>query len=87
MTSGVGLDLETQAQTVINVFGKDKGSRIVYRPEKKNNTPSYLYSMEKAERDFGFVPQYKDFRKMMEDYKEELESGRWQMLVERKETY
>ncbi|MBP5492054.1 MAG: NAD(P)-dependent oxidoreductase [Clostridiales bacterium] len=87
MTSGVGLDLETQAQTVIDVFGKDKGSRIVYRPEKKNNTPSYLYSMEKAERDFGFVPQYKDFRKMMEDYKEELESGRWQMLVERKETY
>lgn len=86
MTSGVGLDLETQAKTVIEVFGKGKGSRIVYRPEKKNNTPSYLYSMEKAKQDFGFVPKYTDFKDMMEDYKSEWESGRWQALVERKET-
>lgn len=82
MTSGVELDLEEQAKAVIDVFGKDKGSKLVYRPEKVNYTPSFLYSMEKAERDFGFVPEYRDYHKMMEDYKEELESGRRDALIE-----
>lgn len=82
MTSGVGLDLEDQARAVIDVFGKDKGSQIVYRPDKPNNTPSFLYSMEKAKRDFGFVPKYTDYHAMMEDYKVELESGRWDELAQ-----
>lgn len=82
MTSGVGLDLEDQAKAVISVFGKEKKSKIVYRPEKPNNTPSFLYSMEKAKRDFGFVPEYTDYTKMMLDYKEEMESGRFDDLVD-----
>lgn len=82
MTSGVGLDLEDQARAVIQVFGAGKGSEIVYRPDKPNNTPSFLYSMEKAKRDFGFVPEYTDYVVMMEDYKDELESGRWEALVD-----
>lgn len=77
MTSGTELDLEDQAKAVIEVFGKDGGSQIVYRPDKPNNTPSYLYSMEKARRDFDFVPEYTDYVDMMRDYKQELESGRW----------
>lgn len=81
MTSGVGLDLEDQARAVIDVFGGGKGSNIVYRPDKPNNTPSYLYSMSKAKRDFGFEPEYIDYRQMMEDYKRELESGRWDELA------
>lgn len=81
MTSGVGLDLEDQARAVIDVFGPDKGSSIVYRPDKPNNTPSFLYSMEKAKRDFGFVPEFTDYHAMMVDYKAELESGRWGDLV------
>lgn len=80
MTSGVSLDLEDQARAVIEVFGKGKGSKIVYRPDKPNNTPSFLYSMEKAKRDFGFVPEYTDYVMMMRDYKEELESGHWAEL-------
>lgn len=80
MTSGTQLDLEDQARAVIEVFGGDKGSRIVYRPDKPNNTPSFLYSMEKAKRDFGFVPEYTDYVEMMRDYKRELESGRWTRL-------
>lgn len=82
MTSGTQLDLEDQAKAVIKVFGKDKGSKIVYRPEKKNNTPSFWYSMEKAKRDFGFVPQYTNYEDMMIDYKKELESGRWNALID-----
>lgn len=81
MTSGVGLDLEDQARAVIQVFGADAGSNIVYRPDKPNNTPSFLYSMEKARRDFGFVPEYVDYVAMMKDYRQELESGRWDALV------
>ena len=81
MTSGVGLDLEEQAKAVIDVFGEGKGSSIVYCPEKPNNTPSFLYSMEKAKRDFGFSPEYTDYHSMMLDYKKELESGRWDILA------
>ncbi len=38
--------------------------------------------MEKAKRDFGFVPEYTDYMAMMEDYRDELESGRWEALVD-----
>lgn len=82
MTSGTQLDLKEQAQAVIDVFGTEKGSKLVYRPEKPNNTPSFWYSMEKAKRDFGFVPKYINYYDMMVDYKKELESGRWDDLVE-----
>ena len=82
MPSGTQLDLEEQAQAVIDVFGTEKGSKLVYRPEKPNNTPSFWYSMEKAKRDFGFVPKYINYYDMMVDYKKELESGRWDDLVE-----
>lgn len=85
MTSGTALTLEDQAKAVIAVFGADKGSRLVYRPDKPNNTPSFLFSMEKAKLDFGFVPQYTNYLDMMEDYKQELESGRWEILVTTRE--
>lgn len=81
MTSGVGLDLEEQARAVIEVFGSGRGSSIVYRPDIPNHTPSFLYSMEKAKRDFGFIPEYIDYRTMMEDYKREMDSGRFDTLV------
>lgn len=85
MTSGTALTLEDQAKAVIQVFGKDRGSRLVYCPEKPNNTPSFLFSMEKAKRDFGFVPQFTNYLDMMEDYKKEMESGRWDVLVTTRE--
>lgn len=89
MTSGTELDLEDQAKAVIEVFGNpDKPSKIVYRPDKPNNTPSYLFDMSKAKEDFGFVPRYTSYLEMMKDYKRELDSGRWDLLIEdrRKDT-
>ncbi len=84
MTSGTELDLEEQAKAVIEVFGNpDKKSRLVYCPEKPNNTPSFLFDMTKAREDFGFVPQYTSYKDIMLDYKKELESGRFDMLMER----
>lgn len=82
MTSGVPLKLEDQVKSVIEVFTVDKKSKIVYRPDKPNNTPSFLFDMTKAKEDFGFVPEYKDYLAMMKDYKEELESGEWQELID-----
>lgn len=81
MTSGTELTLEDQVKGVIEVFGKDKGSKIVYRPEKPNNTPSFLFDMTKAREDFGFEPEYISYKMIMEDYKKELESGRWTNLI------
>lgn len=82
MTSGVGLDLEEQVKAVIHVFGGEKESEIIYRPDMPNNTPSFLFDMTKAREDFGFVPEYTSYVEMMKDYKKELESGRWNLLVE-----
>jgi UDP-glucose 4-epimerase len=83
MTAGVQVTLQEQVEVVIDIFSIDgKKSKIVYRPDLKNNTPAFLFDMSKAERDFGFVPQYKDFGKMMTDYKSELQSGRFNILVE-----
>ncbi|MCM1220384.1 MAG: NAD(P)-dependent oxidoreductase [Lachnospiraceae bacterium] len=82
MTSGTELDLEEQVQSIIQVFGKEKKSKIVYRPDKPNNTPSFLFDMSKAKEDFGFEPKYTSYMDIMEDYKKELESGRWSELID-----
>lgn len=37
--------------------------------------------MTKAKEDFGFVPEYLSYRAIMEDYKKELESGRWDKFI------
>ena len=81
MTGHIQVDLEEQVKTVIEVFGKDNGSRIIYRPDKPNNTPSFLYSMDKAKRDFDFEPKFTNFIDMMIDYKKELTSGFWSELI------
>lgn len=82
MTGHVQIDLQEQVETIIEVFGGEKKSRIVYRPEKPNSTPTYLYSMDKAKRDFDFAPRYVSFRAMMEDHKKEMESHRWERMID-----
>jgi UDP-glucose 4-epimerase len=82
MTSGTELELEEQVKAVIKVFGEEKQSKIVYRPDKQNNTPSFLFDMSKAKRDFGFSPKYTSYLDIMIDYKKELESGRWDSVIE-----
>ena len=78
MTGGMQVTLEEKVQAVIKVFGNGRGSKIIYCPEKgRQDDYPYLYCIEKAKRDFGYSPQYTDFVKIMEDYKLELESGRW----------
>ena len=83
MTSGKPLELEEQVKATIEIFGGHQKSAIVYRPDIPNNSPSFLFDMSKAERDFGFVPEFTDYRKMMRDYKKEWESGKWKRLLNR----
>lgn len=82
MTSGRGVTLQEQAEVIADLWAPspDKKSRIVYRPEIQNNTSSYLFSMEKAKKDFGFEPAYADFRVMMSDYKKDLDASKYQEL-------
>lgn len=81
ITAHVQIDLEEQVKTCIEVFGEGKNTEIVYRPDKPNNTPSFLYSIDKAKRDLGFEPEFNNFKAMMLDYKNELESGFWNSLI------
>lgn len=82
MTSGRGVTLQEQAEVIAELWAPspDKKSKITYRPEVVNNTPSYLFSMDKAKRDFGFEPAYSDFKVMMADYKKDLDANRYQEL-------
>lgn len=82
MTSGRGVTLQEQAEVIAELWAPspDKKSKITYRPEVQNNTPSYIFSMEKAKHDFGFKPAYSDFKVMMADYKKDLDANRYQEL-------
>lgn len=84
MTSGRGVTLQEQAEVISDIFAQSpqKKSKIVYRPDIPNNTPSYLFSMKKSEKDFGFVPQYGDFRVMMRDYKKDIEQRKYYELFQ-----
>lgn len=81
MTSSTELELEEQIKITVDIFSGEKKSELIYRPDKKNNTPSFLFDMTKAKEDFGFVPEYVSYRDMMLDYKKELESHRWDQLI------
>ncbi|WP_298615813.1 NAD(P)-dependent oxidoreductase [uncultured Odoribacter sp.] len=82
MTSGKGVTLQEQAEIIADVFAPRDGrkSKILYNPDIKNNTPSYLFSMEKAKKDFNYVPAYSDFRKMMEDFKKDMDDNLYRDL-------
>ncbi|HRR78478.1 MAG TPA: NAD(P)-dependent oxidoreductase [Ruminococcus sp.] len=82
MTSGRGVTLQEQAEVIADIWAScpEKKSKITYNPNVQNNTPSYLFSMEKAKSDFGFVPAFADFRVMMTDYKKDLDANKYQEL-------
>ena len=82
MTAGGGVTLQEQAEVMRDVFGPNDGrrSQILYEPEIENNTPSYLFSIEKAKRDFGFEPKFKTYRQMMEDFKKDWDNNLYRDL-------
>lgn len=82
MTAGNGVTLQEQAEVLRDVFAPsdNQKSQILYNPEIKNNTPSYLFSIDKARNDFGFEPQFKTFKEMMIDFKNDLNNNLYKDL-------
>ena len=82
ITSGHGVTLQEQAEVIAEVFhaeGKPK-SKVFYMPERANNSVSYLFSIEKANRDFGYKPRFADFKTMMTDWKKDLDDNLYRDL-------
>lgn len=82
ITSGRGVTLQEQAEVIADVFhtdGKPK-SKVVYMPEKPNNSVSYFFSIEKANHDFGYEPKFADFKEMMADWKKDLDNNLYRDL-------
>ena len=67
ISSGNAITLLEQAEACADVFCQGKKSNVVYK-DIKNTGVSYLFSIEKAKRDFGYNPRYASFKAMMEDY-------------------
>jgi len=83
ISSGIPLSLDEQVKVTIKVFSPmNKKSKRIYRPDKKNNSTSYIFDISKAKKDFGYEPNFIPFEKMLVDYKKEMESKRFSFLVE-----
>ena len=82
ITSGKGITLEDQALAMIEVFSPiGRHSEIVYQPEIPNGLLPYVFSVDKAKNHFGYCPQY-SILEMLKDFKLEMESGRYEALVQ-----
>lgn len=87
ITSGKTNSLLEQAEVCADLFAtsSEKKSEVIHRTDIENNGKSCLFSIEKAKRDFGYEPQFSDFRTMMLDYKRELDRGVYQRLFSERE--
>lgn len=82
ITSGESLTLIDQVKNIIEVFSSDnKKSKIIFSPNKKNNSSSYAFDISKARNDFNYKPRY-PFKKLLLAYKKEMESKKFEYLVE-----
>ena len=83
IASGVPLSLDEQVKIIIRLFShKENPSEIVYLPDKKNASISYIFDITKARKDFGYIPNFVPFEKMLIDIKKEIKSGRFNFLIE-----
>lgn len=82
ITSGKTTTLDEQAHVIADVFKADDNSlsKVRYKPDVINNNVSYLFSIEKAKNDFGYNPQYADFRTMMSDMKKDMDNNLYRDL-------
>lgn len=84
IASGQYLTLRTQVQTIAKQFwGSSTPSEIVEIPEKSNGMDAFLYDISKAKRELDWSPRY-TFEEMVIDYKKEMESKRYQYLVNKR---
>ena len=87
ITSGRATTLLEQAEACAELFARDDEhkSKVIYREDMVNRGKSYLFSIEKAKRDFGYDPQFVDFKDLMKDYIYEQERGVYPALFANRE--
>jgi UDP-glucose 4-epimerase len=84
ISSGRLLTLEEQAKIIAKIFSTGGSvSDIKYVPEKDNYIESYVYDISKSKRELNWSPRY-SFEQMIIDYKNEMELGRFDFLVEKR---
>lgn len=84
ISSGSLLTLEEQVRTIAKIFSPDnRMPEIKYIPEKDNSIESYVYDISKSKRELNWTPRY-SFEQMIIDYKNEMELGRFEFLVEKR---
>lgn len=88
ITSGSYLSLRAQAQAISALFwGSNTKPIIIERPEKKNGIDTFLYNIDKAKLELDWSPRF-TFAEMLLDYKLEMESKRYECLLnKRKEMF
>lgn len=84
--SGIGLTIEDEAKAIIKAFSDSKKpSPLKYRPDiDEVRKRTYIFSIDKAKRDFGYEPKY-SYLDAMKDYHNEMRSGRFKHLVTKQE--
>ena len=87
ITSGRATTLLEQAEACAELFAEDEShrSKVIFRNDMVNDGKSYLFSIEKARRDFGYDPNFSDFKELMKDYILELERGVYPSLFANRE--
>lgn len=87
ITSGKSITLLEQAEVCADIFAQDENhkSEVIYRNDVENPGKSYLFSIQKARKDFEYEPEYSNFRDLMCDYKLELERGVYSNLFANRE--
>lgn len=86
ITSGKYLTLRAQAQAITSLFwGENTEPVIIERPEIQNGMDSFLYDISKAKRELDWSPKF-TFEAMLIDYKAEMESKRYEYLLEKRKT-
>jgi UDP-glucose 4-epimerase len=77
LASGVGVTVDEEAKAIIDAFSpKENPSKIVYRHDIKDNTPTWVYDISSTVKTFNWNPKY-SYKELMIDYKKESEIKRF----------
>lgn len=73
--TGVGITLLDQIKGIIEVFGEEKKSNIIMKPDMPS-APQYIMDIEPAKKELGYTPKY-NYINMLKDFKKEMELKRF----------
>ena len=82
---GVGVSLDEQIKGIIDVFSEGKKSEIIYRSDMPD-ARQFVHDISKTQEELGYSPEY-DYKRLLEDYKEEMMQQRFRKLWGSEEDY